>query len=162
MRSTRVMAAFAAGLLTALGVGIAVGSQSHTSQQDGLRAGFAVLNGAKEIGEDGQRGAGDRNGRGSFSGIIDGDKLCYGLTVANIGKPIAAHIHKAPRGENGDVVITLKHPRTGDPGASSQCTDISASLADDIRANPKGFYVNVHNEKFPAGAVRGQVFKGGG
>ena len=153
----RVTAALAAASLTALGVGVAVGAQSETSQT-GLRAGFGVLNGAQEIGEDGQRNAGDRNGRGSFSGIFDGDTLCYGLTVANIGKPIAAHIHKAPRGENGDVVVTLKQPRTGDPGASSRCVAVDPAVADDIRANPAGFYVNVHNEKFPNGAVRGQVF----
>ena len=98
MKNVRVLVAFAAGLLTALGVGVAIGAQSETSQDDGFRAGIAVLNGTKEIGNDGQRGAGDNNGRGSFSAIIDGNKLCYGLNVANIGKPIAAHIHKAPRG----------------------------------------------------------------
>ena len=159
MKNARLLAAFAAGIVTALGVGVALSAESHTAQQ-GFRAGFAVLNGAKEIGTDGERNAGDRNGRGSFSAIIDGDQLCYGLTVANIGKPIAAHIHKAPRSESGDVVLTLKHPRTGNPGASGRCTDISASLADDIRDNPRRFYVNVHNAKFPDGAVRGQLFRG--
>ena len=161
MKGIRVLAAFAAGLLTALGVGVAIGAQSETSQGGGQRAAFAALNGSKEIGNDGQNNAGDDNGRGSFSAIIDGRKLCYGLTAANIGKPIAAHIHKAPRGENGDVVQTLKHPKAGDPGASSECVQISNSLADDLRDNPKGFYVNIHNEKFPSGAIRGQLFNGG-
>jgi hypothetical protein len=159
MRDIRVLAAFAAGLLTALGVGVAIGAQSETSQGGGADfTRFAALSGAKEIGTDGQTNAGDKNGRGAFSATLDGNKLCYGLNVGNIGKPIAAHIHKAPRGENGDVVQTLKHPKAGDPGASSQCIQISDSLADDLRSNPKGFYVNVHNEKFPSGAIRGQVF----
>ena len=161
MKNVRVLAAFAAGLLTALGVGVAIGAQSETSQQDGFRAGIAVLNGAKEIGNDGQRNAGDNNGRGSFSAIIDGNKLCYGLNVANIGKPIAAHIHKAPRGENGDVIVTLKHPKAGDPGASSQCLAIPNGVVRDLRENPSGFYVNVHNEAFPSGAIRGQISNGG-
>jgi hypothetical protein len=161
MKDSRIIAAFAAGLLTALGVAVAVGAQSETSQNS-FRAGFAALNGNKEIGNDGQTGAGDRNGRGAFNAIIDGDKLCFGLTVANIGKPVAAHIHQARRGKNGDVVLTLKHPRAGDPGASSACTDISSSLARDIRDNPRRFYVNVHNAKFPDGAVRGQLSSGGG
>ena len=151
MRNVRVIAAFVAGSVTALGVGAAIGAQSETSQNR-FRAGFGVLTGAQE--PDG----GDRNGRGSFSGIFDGDTLCYGLNVANIGKPAAAHIHKGERGVNGDVVVTLKHPRTGDPGASSQCLDVDPAVADDIRANPSDFYVNVHNAAFPGGAVRGQIF----
>jgi hypothetical protein len=157
MKNVRVITAFAAGCLAALAVGVAIGAQSETSQNQ-LRAGFGVLRGAQEIGTDGEPGAGDRNGRGSFSGIFDGDTLCYGLTVANIGKPLSAHIHKAPKGENGDIVVTLKQPRTGDPGASSRCVAVDPAVADDIRANPAGFYVNVHNEQFPNGAVRGQIF----
>jgi hypothetical protein len=157
MKSIRVIAAFAAGSLAALAVGVAIGAQSETSQSR-FRAGFGVLTGGQEVGNDGQTGAGDRNGRGSFSGIFDGDTLCYGLTVANIGKPVAAHIHEAPRGESGDVVVTLRQPRTGDPGASHQCVEVDSAVADDIRANPSGFYVNVHNEAFPSGAVRGQIF----
>ena len=157
MKNIRVIAAFAAGVVAALAVGVAIGAQSETSANQ-LRAGFGVLRGAQEVGTNGQTGAGDKNGRGSFSGIFDGDTLCYGLTVANIGKPIAAHIHKAPKGEAGDVVVTLKQPRSGDPGASSQCVEVDPAVADDIRANPGGFYVNVHNAQFPNGAIRGQVF----
>jgi hypothetical protein len=151
MKNVRVIAAFATGSLAALAVGVAIGAQSETSQSQ-FRAGFGVLTGGQET------GGGDRNGRGSFSGIFKGDTLCYGLTVSNIGKPGAAHIHKAPRGEDGDVVVTLKHPRTGNPGTSSECVEVDAAVADDIRANPKGFYVNVHNDAFPNGAVRGQIF----
>ncbi len=157
MKNIRVIAALAAIGVTALAVGVAIGAQSETSQNQ-LRAGFGVLRGAQEIGNDGQNGAGDRNGRGSFSGIFDGSKLCYGLTVANIGKPVSAHIHKAPKGENGDIVVTLKQPRSGDPGASSQCVAVDGDVADDIKSNPAGFYVNVHNEAFPSGAIRGQIF----
>ena len=157
MKHIRLMAAFAAGLLAALGVGVALSAESETSQNQ-LRAGFAALNGANEIGADGRRGAGDGNGGGSFSGTFRRDRLCYGLTVKNIGNPVAAHIHKAPRGENGDVVVTLKHPRAGNPGASSKCVDVPGGVADEIRSNPSGFYVNVHNAKFPGGAVRGQLF----
>ena len=157
MKHIRLMAAFAAGLLAALGVGVALSAESETSQNQ-LRAGFAAMNGGNEIGTGGQRNAGDGNGRGSFSATFKGDTLCYGLTVTNIGKPVAAHIHKAPRGENGDVVVTLKQPPAGNPGASSKCVDVPGAVADDIRSNPSGFYVNVHNAKFPGGAIRGQLF----
>jgi hypothetical protein len=62
------------------------------------------------------------DGRGGFTAIIDGNQFCYGLTVTNIDQPGAAHIHSGNAGVNGPVVITLVHPSTGDPGASSACT----------------------------------------
>ncbi len=160
MKNRRAIAALAVGLLSCAGVAVALGAQGESSQQN-RGAGFGVLQGDNEIGTDGQRGAGDANGRGSFSGIIDGDRLCYGITVANIGDPVAAHIHQARRSRNGEVVVTLKHPKNGDPGTSSGCTGISSSLADDLRDNPGRFYVNVHNNRFPGGAVRGQLFNSG-
>jgi hypothetical protein len=152
----RVVAAFATGALAALGVGVAIGAQSETSQ-NGDSAKFATLSGSNEVGTDGQRGAGDANGYGSFSATFDGRKICYGLTVANIGKPVAAHIHQGGRRANGEVVFELKHPKAGDPGASHQCKNVPADLRDDISENPRRFYVNVHNAKFPGGAVRGQL-----
>ena len=155
MKSRRVIAALAVGLLSGVGVAVALGAQGETSQE-GFRAGFGVLKGSNEV--DG----GDRNGRGSFTGILDGNRLCYGVTVTNIADPIAAHIHRGARGRNGDVVITLKHPRNGDPGARSGCTNIASSLADQLRDNPNRFYVNVHNTPFPGGAVRGQLFNDAG
>ncbi|MGH2836891.1 MAG: CHRD domain-containing protein [Thermoleophilaceae bacterium] len=155
MKNRRVIAALAVALLTGVGVAVALGAQSETSQQT-FRAGFGVLKGANEVGD------GDRNGRGSFTGIIDGNRLCFGIAVANIADPIAAHIHRGAKGVDGGVVVTLKHPRKGDPGASHGCTGISSSLADELRSNPNGFYVNVHNEPFPDGAVRGQIFNRAG
>ena len=123
---------------------------------------FAALNGQNEIGEDGRRGAGDRNGAGSFSAVIDGREFCYGLAVRDIEDPIAAHIHRGGRNVNGPIVVPLTHPRTGDPGHSSNCTTLSQSLIRAIRRRPGRYYVNVHTDDFPNGAVRGQLFSRGG
>jgi CHRD domain len=123
---------------------------------------FAALNGQNEIGEDGRRGAGDRNGAGSFSAVIDGQEFCYGLAVRDIEDPVAAHIHRGGRNVNGPIVVTLTHPRTGDPGNSSNCTTLSQSLIRAIRRRPGRYYVNVHTRDFPNGAVRGQLFSRGG
>jgi hypothetical protein len=123
---------------------------------------FAALNGQNEIGEDGERGAGDRNGAGSFSAVIKGRELCYGLAVRDIENPTMAHIHRGGPNTNGPILITLTHPETGDPGASSACMMISQRLVRQIRRNPGRFYVNVHNADFPDGAVRGQLFSRGG
>jgi CHRD domain len=123
---------------------------------------FAALNGQNEIGQDGKKGAGDDNGAGSFSAVIKDQQLCYGLAVRDIGNPTMAQIHRGGRNTNGDNVVTLTHPESGDPGASSACTPISPSLERQIRKNPGKFYVNVENSEYPNGAVRGQLFSRGG
>jgi CHRD domain-containing protein len=111
-----------------------------------------VLTGAKEP------EGGDPNGRGSFTAIVDGNQLCYGLTNKNIEDPGAAHIHRGRSGVAGDVVVPLQQPSSGDPGASSDCVGIARSLRRAILANPNRYYVNVHTEALPDGAIRGQLF----
>jgi len=120
---------------------------------------FAVLSGRKEVDAEGNRRAGDHEGVGSFSGIISGNKLCYGITVAGIDDPVAAHIHKGRPNQAGPVVVPLvPHPTTGDPGASSGCVAIAPELARAILKHPHKYYANVHTGPFPGGAVRGQLF----
>ena len=122
----------------------------------GNKAFFAVMTGAKEVkaGES----AGDTNGRGSFSATLDGRTLCYGIQVGNIANPVDAHIHTGGAEQRGGVVVPLKHPAKGDPGATAGCVKVSASRAAALSANPGSFYVNVHTAGLPNGAVRGQLF----
>ncbi len=80
--------------------------------------------------------------------------VCWELTVANIEPATAAHIHRAPAGVNGPVVVPLSPPTTG---TSSGCTTANPVLIQDIIDNPEQYYVNVHNAQFPGGAVRGQL-----
>jgi hypothetical protein len=119
---------------------------------------FADLNGRNELDATTlQPGAGDPDGFGSASVTINGTSLCFGITVGNLDTPVMAHIHKGRRVENGPVVVPLTPPTAGNPGASSGCVSVDASLAAAILAHPKGYYVNVHTAAFPNGAVRGQL-----
>jgi hypothetical protein len=138
--------------------GVALSLTPSVGAQGGDRAFFAAMNGAKEVDASGERGAGDRNGRGSFSATLDGRQLCYGIQVKNIDDPAAAHIHRGGRRVAGPVVQALEHPTSGDPGTSGACVRLSRSLARELAATPGRFYVNVHNAAFPNGAVRGQLF----
>jgi len=134
-------------------------STAHQGSASQQRALFAVMTGRKEVDAEGNRGVGDPDGRGSFSAIVDGGQLCFGMTVKNIDTPIAAHIHKGRPNQAGGIVLPLTPlPASGDPGASGGCVTIAASLARAILKNPHRYYANVHTAPFPGGAVRGQLF----
>ena len=82
-------------------------------------------------------------------------RVCWEISVSNLATPVAAHIHAAPAGVNGPIVVSLGTP-TG--GSSSGCTTgIDRALIQDIIKNPSQYYVNVHTTEFPGGAVRGQL-----
>jgi hypothetical protein len=120
---------------------------------------FASLLGANEIFQaDGKKGAGDEDGEGSFALSAGGTSLCYAYVVKAIDTPAAAHIHKAKAGVNGDVVITLQAPTSGDPGTVAECLqDQDEAVIEDIVEHPKRYYVNVHTADYPDGAIRGQL-----
>lgn len=98
---------------------------------------------------------GDPNGRGMarvFGVDNEPNRLCYVVEVSKIEPATAAHIHEAPEGVAGPVVVGLAAPSDGD---SAGCVD--TPLAQQILANPSAFCVNVHNAPYPGGAVRGQL-----
>ncbi|QDP18858.1 CHRD domain-containing protein [Sphingomonas xanthus] len=138
---------FAAGTLIAAGVAVA---QPAT---EGGRKLNAELTGAAEV-----PNPGDADGSGSASVTVNpGQKrVCYELEVTGIAAATAAHIHEAPAGTAGGVVVTLEAPADGD---SSGCVEVSRELALEILKRPADYYVNVHNAEFPGGALRGQLGK---
>lgn len=122
---------------------------------------FAVLSGGNEVSDEGTAGAGDTNGAGSATILVDPERgmVCFGITVQNLTTPAAAHIHRNVAGQNGDIVVGLTAPTSGSPGSSSGCiSGVNRNLLNAIKNTPGNFYVNVHTGDFPAGAVRGQLF----
>lgn len=142
-----------AGLVCAL---LLLPSPAAGTAQTGFTFGVASarLSGAQEV------PPADPDGSGLFGGfLVSGvDRLCYFLIVRNIDPSTVAHIHKAPAGTNGPIVIDLEAPTSGRSGgcASPRATAPSGTIQD-IIDNPEGYYVNVHNAPFPGGAVRGQL-----
>ena len=122
---------------------------------------FAVLLGGSEVGPNGEANVGDTNARGSATLIVDASHglVCFGITVAGLAEPVAAHIHKAGTGINGGIVVTLTPPISGNPGASSGCVSgLNHNTLNTLKNQPSAFYVNVHTTEFPNGAIRGQLF----
>jgi hypothetical protein len=112
----------------------------------------ANLTGAAE-----RPGPGDPDGRGGASIRIHKDKVCYELQVSGISPATAAHIHEAPAGEPGPVVVALEGTWKTKNGVQTLKGCVRSGEAGDIAANPANYYVNVHNDPFPGGAVRGQL-----
>lgn len=104
-------------------------------------------------------GPGDTNGKGFATlDVYNAGLVCYTLKTQGIETPTAAHIHEAPAGSPGDVVVNLRIDLASQKGNRlTYCAPADAAVVADIRANPADYYVNVHNDAFPGGAIRGQL-----
>ena len=125
------------------------------------------LNGRQEV-----PGPGDRNGSGTFFYRVRGWQLCYVITARKIEPATMAHIHKGKKGVAGPIVVALKPPTKGaargcitavkHQNAKNATMTLTRSELRGIVKWPHLYYANVHNKRYPAGAIRGQLSGGGG
>jgi hypothetical protein len=157
-------------LVLGLAIAISLFSLAHINlafaQDEEQTEGFtATLSGGEEVPPVETTATGDA----SFT--IEGEEsIEYDVNVPGMDKVTAAHIHSAPKGENGEVVVTLFK-------ADTPTDEISGSLANgtitnsDLEGDMQGLavidlikaiergetYVNVHTEENPNGEIRGQI-----
>ncbi len=110
-------------------------------------------------------------GQATFKLAADGQSLTYKLNVANIEDVTQAHIHLAPSGVNGQIVVFL-FGLIPDPGVDANGRLASGSIdAGDLigplvgqplerlitAIESGGAYVNVHTVANRGGEIRGQL-----
>ena len=156
-------------LVLGLAIAISIFSLAYTNlaiaQTEQTEPFSAMLSGGEEVPPV------DTAATGVASFIVEGgESIKYDVNVTGMDKVTAAHIHNAPKGENGEVVVTLfkADSPTGQISGNLANGSITASnlegqmqgspFRDIIRALERGeAYVNVHTEKNPNGEIRGQI-----
>jgi hypothetical protein len=158
MRKTIILTAVVTAAACAAAFAAAVWSvTSATAARQDLGQAFgkgetAQLTGSVEV------PAGDPSGSGTALirlNVAEG-LVCFKLTATGVDPLTAAHIHHGAVGVAGPVVVPLIPP-SPTTGTSKGCVSADPALIQDILNNPSQYYVNVHNAKFPAGALRGQL-----
>jgi hypothetical protein len=155
MGKRRVMFASAAVVVGAIGAGgVATARSSHEHF-------LVTLRGSQEV------PPADPDGRATARLDIDTESgmICWDLHFSRIATPTMAHIHNEVRGKNGPIVVfffgdaahPMPDPDVLERGRASGCNDEDPALATAIAEHPDQYYVNIHNTRFGAGAVRGQI-----
>ena len=82
-------------------------------------------------------------------------RICVEIEAEGLaGDVVAGHIHAAPAGVNGGVVVNLGV----DSAEFEACVDgIDPGLIRAIASNPADYYINIHTTAVPSGEVRGQL-----
>jgi hypothetical protein len=145
--------------LTALvtGLVVALGTVGVANAEHGGRPLSTTLTGAEEA-----PGPGDPNATGQADLTLNQGQreVCFTISWADIdGEVFAGHIHLAPAGEPGPIVVTLFTGSFAGTDSVSGCAEnVDRQLIKAIRRDPSAYYVNVHSRpNFPGGAVRGQL-----
>ena len=155
------MRAFA-GIMTIAVIAVPVASaakpQPSTPPGSGGKALVARLSGANEVPPANAADRGNAVVRLNAKTL----KVCWSFSAQKLTSksgaataPVAAHIHTGAAGIAGPVLVGF-----GATYSRRGCVTSTAETIAAILANPKGFYVNVHNASYPGGAIRGQLKRG--
>lgn len=97
------------------------------------------------------------------SGAITSGEVVFYVNYAFPGSVTITglHVHQAPKGVNGPVVVdsgvTTFTDADGVGNVTTVVLGVSPALLQQILDNPRGYYVNLHTSTHPGGAVRDQL-----
>jgi hypothetical protein len=119
----------------------------------------AFLSGDQEVPVAGGPAVGDPTARAVAFIKAHDNQVSYSFAWLGLN-PTLGHIHKAPFGANGPVVVPLFTTAvpTTIVAISGTASGLDPALVKDIAEHPSAFYANLHSAQFPGGAVRGQLF----
>jgi CHRD domain len=140
--------------------------QLHTLRLPVSLAGFVLQRGRFNLAADGANEvpAADADGQAVVTTRLNNDTGVSQFSEAwrNLGPVVASHIHSGAVGVSGPIVVPFYGGAlpAGTFAVAGSVT-VAPALAQQINANPAGFYANIHTTEFPPGAVRGQLPHGG-
>ena len=105
------------------------------------------LSGAEEVPPVTTSATGNGRIRVASDGTVSGSVTTKGM------QGTAAHIHQAPRGQNGPVIIPLT--KNGDTYAVPSGAKLNPAQMEAFKAG--SLYVNVHSAQYKGGELRGQL-----
>jgi hypothetical protein len=111
-------------------------------------------------------------GTAKFQVNDNNSQVSYWVNITGIKKVNQAHIHNGTSGENGDIVATLSKGKSAKGDDRPPQIGFAGNITkDDLQGPLKGkeisdlitlmsdggAYANVHTDKYPKGAIRGQI-----
>ena len=111
-------------------------------------------------------------GTAKFQVNENNSQISYWVNITGIKKVNQAHIHNGTSGENGDIVATLSKGKSAKGDDRPPQIGFAGNITkDDLQGPLKGkeisdlvslmsnggSYANVHTDKYPKGAIRGQI-----
>ncbi|AYA37906.1 CHRD domain-containing protein [Hymenobacter oligotrophus] len=107
----------------------------------------ATLNGSQEV------PANNSAATGTMTGTYDKSTRTLTYTVTYQGfTPAAGHIHQAPPGQNGGVIVPFSSVATSPIRGTATLTEADAASL--MAGNT---YVNLHSSTYPNGEIRGNI-----
>ena len=158
-----VVSVFAAVLLVATTVTIL--NLASVQGQQGVQSFSAALSGS----------ANKSNSTGTAKFLVNenNSQISYWINVTGIKKINQAHVHNGTTGQNGDIVVSLlSNSKSAKGNATPPKIGFNGNITKgDLRGPMQGkdisdlitlmgngsAYVNIHTDKYPKGAIRGQI-----